>query len=64
MRFHVEALAVEQMLARMMEVKLQQLIIDTSQVQLAAGGHIDFDVVPVVPDVQRHFLVVNPDRPQ
>ena len=64
MRFHVEAHAVEQMLARMMEVKLQQLIVDASQVQLVAGRHIDLEVVPVVPDAQRHFLVVNTDRPQ
>ncbi len=64
MRFHRKALAVDQMLARMMEVKLQQLVLFVAKLDRAARGGIELDRVAVVHDGLRAANPVDLQRGQ
>ena len=59
---HVEALAIDPLLARVMEVELHQIVALAGNQDRASGVDVDLDRVPVVDDVQRARLVAKDDR--
>ena len=62
MAFQIERLAGEQMLARMMEVELDEVVFGAADGAGAAGIGVDLYGVAVVDDAQRERLVVERDR--